>query len=293
MSKDKILILGGTGFLGSYFTRALSNVATIHTTQKSHVVTSQKIVVSRFNQDRLEEVDKFIEEQNCTVVINCIALTEIEKCEQQPELAYWLNSELPGYLSSITRKIGAKFIHFSTDAVFDGSRSFVSEREKPSPISVYGKSKFLGENMVMEKNDKSLIVRVNFFGRNPNGQSLFDYFHRNLLMEKEVHGFADVFFTPLYAGHLVEATMNLISLNENGLFHIVGDERISKYEFGVLVGEAFGFPKEHIRRKSIKDSVFSNYRSTDLSLSNLKYKSLGAKLPTICEGLSDLKANMH
>ncbi len=293
MSKDKILILGGTGFLGRYFTRALSNVATIHTTQKSHEATSQKIVESRFNKDKLEEIGKFVEEQNCRVVINCVALTEIEKCERQPELAYWLNSELPGYLSSVTRKIGAKFIHFSTDAVFDGTQSLVSEKEEPSPISVYGMSKFLGENMVMEKNDKSLVVRVNFFGRHPNSQSLFDYFYHNLLMAKEIHGFADVFFTPLYAGHLVEATMNLISLNENGLFHIVGDERISKYEFGVLVGEVFGFSTEFIHRKSIKDSVFSNYRSTDLSLSNLKYKSLGAKLPTIREGLSDLKAKMH
>ena len=70
----------------------------------------------------MDEIKVFLEMQNCRTIINCTALADIEKCESDPEMAYWINCELPGIFSSISKSLDFKFVHISTDAVFDGTR---------------------------------------------------------------------------------------------------------------------------------------------------------------------------
>jgi dTDP-4-dehydrorhamnose reductase len=109
---------------------------------------------------------------------------------------------------------------------------------------------------------------------------------------KTILGFSDVHFTPLYAGDLVNAIMELISFQASGLFHVVGDERISKFDFGTLVAEVFGLPAAHLKQGKMGGMKGAEIRSHDLSLSNDKFKSLGVNLPSVREGLLTLKENI-
>jgi len=289
---ERVLVLGGTGFLGSHFVNTLGKRAIAHTTKTFYPESEIDFQTMVFQKNQMDGIKVFLEKQNCETIINCTALADIEKCESNPELAYWINCELPGVLSSISKSLDAKFVHISTDAVFDGSTSFRTEFDNPSPLSVYGKSKWSGEQLVLENNPQSIVARVNFFGQSNNKPSLFNFFYDNLIARRSVSGFTDVYFTPLYANHLVNVIMKLLSLKGSGLLHVVGDERISKFDFGVMVAEIFDLPTTYLKEGKMLGTMGATLRSPDLSLSNDKIKSLGINLPSVRDGLAILKRNI-
>jgi dTDP-4-dehydrorhamnose reductase len=175
--------LGGTGFLGSYFLDSLGIRAVAHTTRDLYPETEINYQPLTFRKNETEKIRTFLEKQNCGTIVNCSALADIEKCESNPEMAYWMNCELPGFLSLTSKSLGTKFVHISTDAVFEGTHSFSAEEDRPSPVSVYGISKWEGEQLVLNNNSQSMVVRVNFFGDSKNKPSLFNFFYENLLSE--------------------------------------------------------------------------------------------------------------
>ena len=127
MQEDtKILILGANGFLGSYFINHLGPQAVAHSTKKWENKYSKTAYQIEFKQNEFKEIKSFLEVQKCQIIINCIALINIEECQGNPEQAYWLNSTLPGYIAKIASSLGIKFVHFSSDAVFDGSKRIVA-----------------------------------------------------------------------------------------------------------------------------------------------------------------------
>ncbi len=286
---ERVLVLGGTGFLGSHFVSSLGRRAVAHTTKTKHQESKIDFQQMIFQKNQVDELKAFLEKQNCGTIVNCVALADIEKCEYDQNLAYWMNCELPGLLSTICKSIDSKFVHISTDAVFDGSTSFRTEEDHPAPLSVYGKTKLSGEQLVLESNSQSLVARVNFFGLADNKTSLFNFFYDSLLSGRVVSGFTDVYFTPLYAFSLVDAVMELLQLKASGLLHVVGNERISKHEFGALIAETFGLPHANLKQSKLADTKGGVFRSLDLSLSNDKIKSLGISLPSVRDGLSVLK----
>ena len=289
---ERVLVLGGTGFLGSYFVSSLGERAIAHTAKALYPETEINFQTMIFQKNQMDEIKVFLKKQNCGTIINCTALADIEKCESNPELAYWINCELPGLLSSISKSLDSKFVHISTDAVFDGSTSFRTEYDNPSPLSVYGKSKWDGEQLVLGSNPQSIVARVNFFGQSNNKPSLFNFFFDNLISRRSVSGFTDVYFTPLYANDLVNVIMELLDLKASGLWHIVSNERISKFDFGVLIAEIFDLPTTYLKEGKMIGTSGAALRSSDLSLSNDKIKSLGIKLPSVRDGLSILKKNI-
>jgi dTDP-4-dehydrorhamnose reductase len=289
---EKVLVLGGTGFLGGHFVQALGKRAIAQTTKSSYIATEINIQKMQFDRNQIGAAKAFLEEQDCGTVINSIALADIEKCEQNENLANWTNCELPGILSAISKSLDCKFVHISTDAVFDGSASFRNESDIPSPLSIYGKSKWNGEQLVLDHNPDAIVARVNFFGKSINKPSLFNYFYENLTSGNSVLGFTDVYFTPLYANDTVRIIMELIDLKAKGLYHVVGSERISKFQFGVLISEAFNLHAAYLKQGQMLGMGGAELRSSDLSLSNDKIKSLGINLPTIMDGLAILKKSI-
>ena len=275
-------MLGGGGFLGSYISNSTSSDSVIHLSSRATVTSGCKPYIFDISQKNLEVLKEYILKQDFECVINCVANANIEDCEKRPDNAQFLNSDLPCFLAETTNISSSRFVHFSTDAVFDGIASFKKESDLAKPQTIYGKSKLHGEDLVMQANPKSLIARVNFFGLSHRKVSLFNYFYHGLSTGKQLNGYSNVFFTPLFVENTVAIIQRLIQLDQTGIMHVAGRERISKLEFGRLIAKSWGLDAELISSIEYKSEID---RALDLSLDTSKLSRLGIEIPSIEQSL--------
>lgn len=276
------LILGSNGFLGSYVAQMDWQEPHFHRTKSISVNETQNSKVRRFS-DR-QSLLSFLKEIRPKIIINCIALANLEHCESNIQGATWLNSEIPRILAEYSVESGAYLVHFSTDAVLKGNEKFKTESHAERNVkSTYGITKLSGEKNVLSISDNSLVLRVNFFGQSPSNNSLSNYFIKNLKAGNEVPGFVDVFFTPIYARTLSEILKTLIEEKFLGLYHLVGSDRLSKYDFGVKIAKSLKLDDALIVPKTSfeLDVTNSMIREVELSLSNNLLKTRGIRFNTI------------
>jgi dTDP-4-dehydrorhamnose reductase len=194
-----------------------------------------------------------------------------------------LNIELPEKLAKIVAKGGARLVHISTDAVFDGKRGDYSESDSPNPLSKYAETKLLGEEGVAAVNSEAIIARVNLFGWSLSGKrSLAEWFLNNLSANQHIPGFTDVYFCPLLANDLGKLLLEMLGKGLSGLFHVVSRECSSKYDFGQKLAVIFGYDRSLIQPVSIADSDLQVERSPILTLKSDKLaRALGKPPPDL------------
>ncbi len=221
------------------------------------------------------------------VIIHCAAIANMEECEKNPTLAYETNASVPGNLAFQCRKKGVKFLHISTDAVFDGKTGNYSELDEPNPLSVYAKTKRAGEVNVQKQNPDAIIARVNFYGWSLSGtRSLGEFFINNLLSKTPVNGFMDVHFCPLYVSQLSDLLIDMVKMDLSGIYHVVSSDHLTKYEFGCAIAEQFGLDPSVIRPISILQSNLQAERSLNLTLSTKKLSEhLHQPIPAVHDGI--------
>ena len=284
----RILISGASGLLG--LNLALEAAASGHDvfgivhkhalqTDAFHVIVADLLVPGALEQ--------ILSQTQPDWVIHCAALAVVDACEADPELAQKLNSDLPGELAQHVAKGGARLLHISTDAVFDGQRGNYTELDLPNPLSVYAKTKLAGEQAVANANPNAIIARVNLYGWSlSEKRSLAEFFFYNLQKKNPVKGFTDVYFCPLLANDLAHILLKMLSLNLQGLYHAVSSQCLSKYEFGLALARRFGLDASLIIPTSVEQSGLKAIRSTRLTLNSEKLaQALGESLPALSPGL--------
>lgn len=223
-------------------------------------------------------------------LVNCAALANLEACEENPNLARLLNTEIPGELAQACVKKGIRFVHISTDAVFDGEKTEpYTEEDQPNPPGVYSQTKLDGERTVRAADAKAIIARVNFYGWSLSGKrSLGEFFVNNLSAGKYVSGFTDVTFCPIFVNHTVRLLLAMLEEGLYGLYHVLGGQAMSKYQFGVEVARRFGLRENLIEPKSVLSSGLTAQRSHNLWLSTHKLSTdLGYEIPPFSTGLDE------
>ena len=202
-------------------------------------------------------------------------------------MAQQVNADLPGELARLTRELGIKMVHISTDAVFDGQQGDYLETDAPNPLSVYARTKLEGEQQVLQANPEAIVARVNFFGWSLTGKrSLAEFFFNHLGAGKTVKGFTDVQFCPLQVNDLAEMLMGMVSRDLRGLYHVVSGESLSKYDFGCAIADQFGFDKGFITPVSWQEGGLTAPRSPNLTLNVSKVtEALGGPPPSVAAGL--------
>lgn len=153
-------------------------------------------------------------------VINCAAMTNVDACEEEHELAGVVNASAPAAMAKACTETGARFIHISTDYVFDGTASApYDERAEPRPLSRYGQTKREGELRVLADNDQHAVVRVSWvFG--PDRDSFIDKALQTARRGEAVQAVADKFSSPAYTLDLAAAFRPLLeNAGVGGIFH--------------------------------------------------------------------------
>ena len=227
----KILIIGGNGQLGNCLNK-LSSEYTLD--YEFHFTDYDTLDIT--NQKQINEYFSEYEPHYC---INVSAYTAVDLAEQEKEKAFAINAEGVKHLAEACAEKGIDLIHISTDYVFDGDTNIpYSEDNFTNPLSVYGASKLEGENLALENNPKTIIIRTSWlyseFGKN------FVKTMLNLFGSKdELNVVADQFGQPTNANDLAEVIMKIISTEEKeyGVFHFSNYPETTWFDFAKKIAE--------------------------------------------------------
>ena len=283
----KILVTGASGLLGLNFCLGNWDSHSILGVDRGKLHGTPFELI-RAELTGPEAVSRLIDEVRPEAVIHTAANANVDSCESDPQGARYLNGELPGILAASAAQAGVRFLHISTDAVFDGTKeSFYTEEDTPNPLSVYAQTKLLGEQNVLSVNPAAAVARVNFFGWSLSGtRSLSEFFYNKLSAGEPCNGFTDVYFCPMFVGDLAEILVRMLDKGLSGLYHVVGSEALSKYEFGRRIARQFGFDETLVIPKSVEDSGLTARRSHNLRLSVHKLSTaLGQEIPGVSTGI--------
>jgi len=235
-------------------------------------------------------IDSILDETRPDGLINCAALANLEECEADPVRAKLLNVDLPAQLARSCAERGIRFVHISTDAVFDGENiEPYTEDDRPNPLGIYAQTKLEGEQAAFAGDTNAIVARVNMFGWSLGGRrSLGEFFVNNLSEGKNVNGFTDVIFCPMLVNQTSRLLLEMLEKKLTGLYHVVGAQAMNKYQFGVEIARRFGLKDNLITPKSVEASELTVKRSHNLWLSTHKLSTaLGYEIPHFSTGLDE------
>ncbi len=283
----KLIVTGASGLLGLNLSLGIQDTYRVIGVDRGKLVGTPFELV-RADLTQPGAVSRLIESVQPDAIIHSAALANLEKCETSPELAKHLNADIPGEFAVECAKHSIRLIHISTDAVFDGTREGVyTESDLPSPPGVYSATKLQGEKNVLSAYPAAAIARVNFFGWSLSGtRSLSEFFYNKLSTGESCNGFTDVWFCPMFVGDLAETLVRMLDKGLSGLYHVVGSEALTKYDFGQRIARQFGFDPSLVIPKSVEESGLKARRSHNLRLSIHKLSTdLGLEIPGVSTGI--------
>jgi dTDP-4-dehydrorhamnose reductase len=284
-----ILVTGASGLLGINFVltaqKRKQNVTAVFNT---HTIQIPGVQCTKLDLRDATTAINYIRKIRPAWILHCVALTNIEFCENHPEEALQINVGISKMLVSAAKEIGARIIYVSTDSVFDGMRGNYTEEDIPLPLNVYAKTKLEGEMMIPSDH---LILRTNIFGWNTQPKlSLAEWILNELKEERPISGFKDVIFAPILANDLSEIILDLIELKASGTYHVAGSEPCSKYEFAIQLARLFGYNAHLIQSGSISESSLKVLRPHKTWLNTSKVSNLLKRtMPDLKSGLEKFK----
>ena len=219
-------------------------------------------------------------------LINTAAQTNVDRCETEVEEAFALNGKAPGVLAEICARKNARFIHISTDYVFDGEkREPYTEEDEAEPVSVYGESKLDGERRALEANERSLIVRVSWvFG--PDRPSFIDWALGQAREHEEVKAIADKWATPTYTVDLAALVKPLLAERSiTGVMHIANTGECTWQEYAQWALDCCHAQGVSMKARTIGASSLAEMKSFIAKrpvysvLSSAKYERLTGQTP--------------
>ena len=287
----KLLITGASGLLGT----KLCEIAL----RKNHEV------YSAYSQHRplygtpvkLDILDLKAEQQILDKikpqgVVHAAALTDVDKCETEKELAWKTNVEATTNLVRLCKERDAYLVYVSTDYVFNGEKGTYKEMDDPAPINHYGLTKLKGEEAVQTLNKYCIVRGSVIYGSTPaTGKTNFALWLLDKLRKKEeVKIITDQWNSPTLNVSMAEMILQILEKRVNGIFHLAGATRLSRYEFAEHLAETFNLDPKYIKPVQSEHIKWIAKRPKDSSLDvNKAKRTLAIKPLEIREALETMK----
>jgi dTDP-4-dehydrorhamnose reductase len=247
----KTLIIGASGMLGSDLCKVFPEAFKL--THKELDITNRESVLD------------CIRKMKPDIVINAAAYSDVDGCVDKQELAFQVNGYGPGHIAEACSIVVAKLVHFSTDYVFDGSKKEYVESDIPNPVNVYGHSKLLGENKIIENIDDYRIIRTSWlFGI--HGKNFVETMLRLSREMNTIKVVNDQFGKPTYTMDLANKVKEIVELDP-GIYHITNDRICSWYEFASsIIDNVIPCTSEEFPRKAKRPrySVLANTKTNPM-----------------------------
>jgi len=232
----RIFIVGASGFVGGVMFDYLSRE---HETFGSFNSNPVKGLI-HLDMTNLNAVRKILFSLKPDIIIHPAANPNVEYCEEHPEVTWPVNVEGSKNLIETARDIGAKFVFFSSDYVFDGTNGPYSEEDIPNPINEYGSQKLAVETLIKNSLDNYLIIRITVvYGWDPHSKNFVMGLIKNLKNNNVMKVPSDQIGSPSYVKNIVQVVKELIESDKTGLYHVAGTDLMDRYTFAKNVAEIF------------------------------------------------------
>lgn len=288
----EILITGASGFLGAYLMRRCVDsgrdvLGIVH--RHEMPVAGRSVQMDLADSRALMSLIR--SERPCTV-IHAGALTSPDYCEAHPEEADTVNVTATGALAMAAFAVNAHFTFISTDLVFDGKRGMYTELDVPVPINHYARTKAQAEHLVRSASADFAIVRPSFIYGHPlaaHHASFSEALMNSLRAGTPTPVFHDQYRSPIEAGVLADAILEVAQRQLSGIWHIAGLDRASRADFARLLAEVAALDPGPLNEVSMADVRLPARRPRDASLDTSKAREhLQCPLPSLRESLEML-----
>jgi len=228
------------------------------------------------------------------VIVNAAAMTNVDACEMERQLAWTLNVTVVEHLVRIARATDAHLVHLSTDYVFDGEAGPYTEEDLPAPINYYGKSKLAGENAITTAGIDHAILRTNVVYGPPSGRPDFvQWVIKALDTSRPITVVTDQFSNPTYVDDLAMAIIRVVERKRTGLYHIGGADYLSRYDFARRIATFFKVSTDLIRPITTAELQQAAKRPLKGGLVSLKAQAmLGLRFRGVESGLVSVRHAM-
>jgi len=232
----KVLITGAGGMLGAEVAERFQ--------QAGHTVipTGRKPSLVPMDITNPQQVREVFDQHHPDVVIHCAAMTNVDACERRPQDAYHANAFGTELIAANCQRVGAICVAISTDYVFDGSKgSPYHEYDAPNPLSIYGRSKYAGEQAVRALCPRHYIVRTAWlYGR--HGRSFPHFILERVQAGETPTVIADQIGSPTFTADVADRLLQLITTDCYGTYHLTNRGPVSRYEFAQELLRLVGLP---------------------------------------------------
>ena len=278
----KVLVLGATGLFGTPLSIFLK--------QQNYDVVRHGFRSNADYQADLRKQSETVELLNKVkpdIVVNLIALTNVDHCEEDMQTAYLFNVRpVENLIPWMEMHRNVKLIHLSTDQVYDGTGPHAEENVVLR--NIYAFSKYCAEKVTLQVN--GCVLRTNFFGKSllPDRLSFSDWLVNSLKQKKAINLFTDVFFSPLSMTTLQRMIKMVIDNHKPGVFNLGSHDGMSKRDFCYELARYAGIAIENATDTLSTNGNLEAYRPVDMRMDcSLFEKTFGVKLPKLSEEIKD------
>lgn len=299
MDIERILVVGSNGLLGQKVAEQLVRGFNYHVTLTSvESAPVRELAAAPYLQADItnrKSVKELVASVNPDVIVNCAAMTNVDACETERELAWKINVGGVEHLIEAARKKPATIVHVSSDYIFDGRNGPYSEEDRPEPLSYYGKSKLAGENALRTSGVPYFVARTMvLYGYAEGVKANFALWLVNSLRDGQtVRIVDDQIGNPTLVDDLAFGLIRAMETQRTGIYNIAGRDIVSRFDFAVALARVFGLDASLIH--PIKTSQLNQPAARPLRSGLITLKAevdLGLKLSGVDQGLAILKTQL-
>ncbi|MFM2064786.1 MAG: dTDP-4-dehydrorhamnose reductase [Cyanobacteriota bacterium] len=285
----KLLITGASGFLGWHLCQIAKQKWEVYGTYATHFLEIPDVKILKVDLTDFQNLKSLFNDIKPDAVIHTAAQSQPNYCQLHPQLSYTINVTASCNIAGLCADNSLPLAFTSTDLVFDGLKSPYKETDEVSPVNIYGEQKAQAEAGILELYPQAAICRMPlmFGNETPTAKSFIQGFIQTLKDGKELSLFRDEFRTPVSANTAAKGL--LLALEKvNGIIHLGGKERISRYDFGKILVEVMQLPSDKLKSCLQDDVKMAAPRPKDVSLDSEKAFSLGYQPLSVREELESL-----
>lgn len=287
---ETLLVVGGSGLVGSKVAALASESFRVVATYREAKPKIPRVEFVPLHKERVEDGIALVRKTKPAVVVDTAAMHNVDRCEEERDLAWQINAGSTGALARVATDVGARYLFVSTDFVFDGAKGQYREQDVPRPVNYYGETKLGGEHAVLAASADHLVARPSvIYGWDDTRLNFATWVLTSAREGKSINVVTDWIGSPTFADSLAGAMLQLLKVPDGGLYHLAGSDGMSRYDFAVRLAKAFGLDSTTIKPVHSADLHMKAPRPPDSSLSSAKAKRHRIAVLSADDGIAAMK----